>query len=198
MIENAAMNVIRYSASGTTQSNGADTTSVARCCVTPSSSADGTSARTIHNRRVLGSGFWVLGSRFAVLGSGFRVQLATHVTQRPHHAHPRVPHVHAPARAGDSPEPRRPAADLNASRRDQLKEQISQQSQQASGVARGVQKVRILGFGIVRCARTIAAEAGPWPTARRTAGRRCRPVHEAATTAGQHRQALRSRSASAA
>ena len=39
------MNVAKYSASGTTQSNGADTTSVARCCVTPSSNADGTSAK---------------------------------------------------------------------------------------------------------------------------------------------------------
>src|SRR5687767_1028918 len=45
------MNVARYSASGTTQSNGAETTSVARCCVTPSSSADGTSASRIHSAR---------------------------------------------------------------------------------------------------------------------------------------------------
>ncbi len=46
--ENATMNVTRYSASGTTQSMGADTMSVARCAVTPSSSAEGTSASTNH------------------------------------------------------------------------------------------------------------------------------------------------------
>ena len=45
------MKVAKYSASGTTHSNGADTTSVARCCVTPSSSADGTSASPIHSAR---------------------------------------------------------------------------------------------------------------------------------------------------
>ncbi len=45
------MKVARYNASGTTHNNGADTTSVARCCVTPSNSVDGTSASTSHSAR---------------------------------------------------------------------------------------------------------------------------------------------------
>ena len=53
-------------------------------------------------------------------------------------------------RAPKGPEAHRPASQLNGPRSDRLHEQIREQPQQASGVARGVQKERIFGPGIVR------------------------------------------------
>ncbi len=137
-----------------TQSNGADTTSVARCCVTPSNSADGTRARTIQSRR-----FRVPGSRFRVRvpvrgsGSGSDASYATHAT----HA------THVRARGderGGSPEPNRPAADLKTPRGGRFDDEISEQSEQASCVARGVQKVRVFGFRIVRSRKPLLQERG--------------------------------------
>ena len=152
------MKVTRYSASGTTQSNGADTTSVARCCVTPSSNADGTSASTIQSARVR-----------VRIGSGSGVPRA-----RPCRCAARARRRHARVRArshkpGDDPERRRPAGHLNAARGDRLRRADSPAA--PAGFRRCSPRRESTGPWLWDrwSSRTIAAEAGPWRRARRRA-----------------------------
>ena len=166
------MKVARYSASGTTHSNGADTTSVARCCVTPSSKRGRHQRQHDPQRTRAGQRLTARSPRLpAAAGSCARRDLRQ--LQPEAHA---LAYAHAGDERRDSPERHRPADRLHTPRRDRLDEQIC----------------RAAPAGFRRCsrrrestdrrprdrsfARTSAAGAGRSPRARRTAGRRCRPA----------------------
>ena len=137
VVENAAMKVARYRASGTTHNKGADTTSVAMCWVTPSSNADGTRRA---GSRTSGSRCWVLGSGFRFGGSGFWGSAFGLGADEP------VPTPYTRTRRSARRRTRTPPTrrSRDAPRGQRFHQQISQQPEQAACVARGVQKVRDL------------------------------------------------------